>query len=148
MRGTFYVVDEATLPPAFAEGSEAATPAAIIAAIRRHGGRWGQAESSIDEFAAVFETLEGFTGTPDFLRDLAFAGSPHLLLTEHPGPWRLGYFETSLVPHLHAVFNQLDAEIEPAISALGPNCAAVFAAFRSAIEEASSRGFAVAIVHE
>jgi hypothetical protein len=92
--------------------------------------------------------LEGFANAPDFLRDLAFAGSPHLLLMEYPGPWRLGYFEASLVPHLHAVINHFADEIDAAVAARGAASEHLFAAFRSALEEASSRGFAVAILHE
>ena len=148
MRFVFYVVDEADMPPASAEGTPAATPAFISAAIRDHGGRWGEVDVPIDDFAAMFETLDRIMGTTDFMPELAFSGSPHLLLSSSPGFWRLGYFERSLVQHLMPVFNMSGEDIEAALSPHGAAALDVFAAFRSAVEEAASRDLAVAVLHE
>jgi len=148
VRFTFYVVNEAALPPAATRGTAAATPEAVIAAIRERGGRWTQVGLGVDAFAKVFETIERFTGTSNLLPNLAFTGSPQLLLTARPGTWRLGYFEASLVPHLHAVLQHFGSTIDAAMEPLGDDAEAAFAAFRSALAEAAARGFAVAILHE
>ena len=147
MRADFYIVDEAKLPSAAAEGTAAGTPGAIIADIRRHGVLWREEPAEIEEFLATFKALDPFTGGGDFIVDLAFAGSPHLLLAKQPGPWRLGYFEESLVPHLNAVFEQLDGEIGKAIASVGPVATNLYQSLRSAFEEAASRKAAVAILH-
>lgn len=148
MMFTFYVVDESKMPSASAEGSEAVNFKAVKKAIRENGGRWDQVEADIEEFAACFQVLGQFTATEDFLTNLAFAGSPNFALVGCQDDWTLGYFEAGIVPHLLGVINQLDEAIIAAIDAKGEDCRSTFEAFRDALEEAHSLGFAVAIIHD
>lgn len=112
-----------------------------------HGGAWGRATTTPAELAAVFELLDRRIGSEDFLADMAFVGSPGLVLTGYPGAWRLGWFEASLVSHLEPAIDAMEDEIAADIGAAGPTAGAVLEQFRDALEEARARGFAVAILH-
>jgi hypothetical protein len=148
MTFTFYVVDEARMPPESARRSPAATPPAVVQSIRDEGGRWGSVHVWIDDFAEAFQRLDGYVGGKGLLPELAFSGSPHLILTGTPGAWRLGYFEASLVTHLYGAFRLQSLRIDEEMARVRAGVEEVYQAFLSALEEADERGFAVAIVHD
>jgi hypothetical protein len=143
MNVTIYVVDEAALP----DFGKSAEPAAVIAAIAAHGGAWAQVATTPEDIAATFTLLDRLVDDGDFLTAMAFAGSPGLVLTGHPGRWRLGYFEASLVAHLEPVIDAFEEKIVSEINAAGPTARALFVGFHDALEEARLRGLAVAILH-
>ena len=145
MRVSFYVTDESALTEAAMQAAAAQGPQA--AAIVRHGGPWGDVDVEPEDFAAVFHVLDRAMDMGDFLADLAFAGSPHLVLTGRPGPWRLGYFEASLVQHLQPVLNALDEDIAGRIAALPGTAGTVYLRLRQALDDAFLRNAAVAIIH-
>jgi hypothetical protein len=147
MRVSFYVTDESALTEAAMQEAAAQGPQAVAAAIVRHGGPWGEVDVEPEDFAAVFHVLDSAMDMGDFLADLAFAGSPHLVLTGSPGPWRLGYFEASLVRHLQPVLNALDEDIAARIAALPGNAGTVYLRLRQAMDDAFLRNAAVAIIH-
>jgi len=147
MRFTVFVVDESLLPGESAQGSPAATPAAIFEAIRKNGGRWASVSAKVDQFADAFQSLDRFIGGKGFFPQLAFYGSPHMLLAGDPSEPILGYFEASLVPHLHGVFSQLATDVEKVVASKDEATEAVQRAVLSALEEAAERGYAVAILH-
>lgn len=148
MTFAFYLVDEKTMPPESAAGSPSAAPEAIIAKIREEGGPWAEIRGNVDEFADAFITLDGFVEGEGLLPNLAFAGSPHLMLTGAPGRWRLGYFEASLAPSLDGAFRLLSDEIGAAFAEKSETTVDTLEAFTSALSEANQRGLAVAILHE
>jgi hypothetical protein len=143
MNVSFYVVDEALLPE-FAEDAE---PALVIAAIAEHGGAWCEVATTPRDFGAAFGVLDRLIEGEDFLTDMAFTGSPGLVLTGHPGRWRLGWFEASLVAHLQPIIDASEDELAGEIDRAAPTARAVFDGFRDALEEARPRGLAVAILH-
>jgi len=147
MRAGFFVTDERALTEAGMKEAAAQGPRAVTAAIALHSGPWGEVEVEPQDFAAVFHGLDTAMETGDFLADLAFAGSPWLVLSGHPGPWRLGYFEASLVQHLQPVLNALDEEIGAHVAALPGNAGAVYLRLRQAMDDAFLRNAAVAIIH-
>ena len=147
MTYTFYIVDESQMPSEDATGTPAATPEAITALIRETGGMWAAVDADVDEYLALWETLDRFIGNEGFLQEIAFGGSPHLLLTGYPGRWRLGYFEASLCQHLLGAFRLQSAEIEEAMKGSSEATKNLYAAFFSALEDANDRNFAVAILH-
>jgi hypothetical protein len=147
MKFTVYVVDESLLPGEKDAGTPAASPHAIYAAIRKHGGLWSRVSPSVDQFEDAFKSLDPLIGDEGFLLQLAFRGSPGLLLIDDPEESLLGYFEKSLVPHLHGVFSELAEDVEKIMDAKDAPIEDVQYAFISALEEATSRGFAVAILH-
>jgi hypothetical protein len=147
MRVSFFVTDESALTEAGMLEAAAQGPQAVVAAIVRHGGPWGEVDVEPDDFAAVFHVLDSAMEMGDFLVDLAFAGSPYLVLTGRPGPWRLGYFEASLVQHLQPVLNALDEGIAGHIAALPGNAGTVYLRLRQAMDDAFVRNAAVAIIH-
>ena len=140
MTYTFYVVDEKAV-------ARAKTPESIVAAIREFGGRWSVVEVGAEHFAAAFELLDAYAGNEDFLRELAFRGSPDYVLAGNKGQWALGYFEASLVHDLDGAFRLQSEEIEPVLRARPDPLQSVCDGFLSALEEANERGFAVAIIH-
>ena len=143
MTFTFYIVDESQLPT---DDYPISTLQSVVTAIREHGGRWSVVDSDIESFADAFKTLDGFVNGR-ILPQLAFSGSPNLILTSDPGSWRLGYFETSLVPHLDGAFRQLSTEINDAMQPKNDMTLHVFQSFLSSLEAASERDYAVAILH-
>lgn len=148
MKISFWVVDESALGEDRMQLAAQQGPDAVVQAIVANAGPWGGLAIDPDTFAQLFQILDEVTETPDFLVDLAFAGSPHLVLTGHPGPWRLGYFEASLVQHLQPVFNLEAERIEPKVEALGPVAREAWLRLRQSLDEAFVEGRAVAIVHE
>jgi hypothetical protein len=147
MRVSFFVADESVLTEAAMQQAAAVGPQAVAAAIVRHAGPWGEVDVEPEDFAGVFHVLDSAMATGDFLADLAFAGSPHLVLTGHPGPWRLGYFDASLVQHLQPVLNALADGIGERIAALPGSAGTVYLRLRQAMDDAFLRHAAVAIIH-
>jgi hypothetical protein len=147
MRVAFYVVNENALGEQGARAAASAGPQAVVDALLRHAGPWGEVDVAPDDYAAVFRALDEAAGSTDFLIDLAFAGSPWLVLTGHPGPWRLGYFEASLVQHLQPVFNARADSIVARIATLPGNAGVVYLRLRQSLDDAFLRHAAVAIVH-
>ncbi len=147
MRYEFYIVDESGLVPALLQQAVAQGPEAVLACVRAHGGCWGEARASAADFAQVFSKLDDLTGGQPFLIDLAFAGSPSLVLTGLPGSWQLGYFEASLVQHLQPVFKRWNSRIENAVASISDGAEAVYMRFSQTLDEAFVREGAVAIFH-
>lgn len=147
MRVSFFVADEGPLTEERMLKAAAQGPAAVVSAIVHNAGPWGEVDVAPEDYAAVFSVLDQALEMGDFLVDLAFAGSPHLVLTGHPGPWRLGYFEASLVEHLQPVFNVLADSIGERIAALPDSAATVYLRLRQAMGDAYLRNGAVAIIH-
>lgn len=147
MIASFYIVDEADFPASDPSWQTQPDPVHIIDRIRAKGGAWGDATVTIDQYLAVFELLETLGQAPDFFRNLAIAGSPGLVLSTAPGPWRLGYFEASLVPAIAGILRGQPDEVEAGSDALDEDADALFTAFQDALFEAEERGFALAIVH-
>jgi hypothetical protein len=147
MRVSFFVADEGALTEESMLQAAAQGPHAVASAIARHAGPWGEVEVTPEDYAAVFRVLDEALKTGDFLVDLAFAGSPHLVLTGHPGPWRLGYFEASLVQHLQPVFNALADSIGERVAALPGNAGTVYLRLCQSMADAFLRNGAVAIIH-
>ena len=147
MNYTFYVVDETKMPPASARGTALASPAALRTAVEKHGGRWSSVDADVQSFAGTFSTVDELIGSESYLANLAFTGSPGMLLAGYGGSWRMGYFDASLVHHLYGALSGLATEIEAAISEKPEGAEDVYRAFASALEEAGERGFGVAILH-
>lgn len=147
MKFTVYVVDESLLPGENDQGTPAASASAIYSAIRKQGGHWSQVSANVDQFEDAFKSLDAFLGGDGFLVQIAFRGSPGLLLIDDPQETLLGYFEKSLVPHLYGVFYELSEDVEKVLNQKDDATEAVLHAFLSALEEAQTRGFAVAILH-
>lgn len=147
MRLAFYVVDEHALGEEPARAALAGGPRAVVEAIVRHAGPCKEAGVKPEDFAAVFNVLDRALCSNNFLADLAFAGSPQLVLTGHPGSWRLGYFEASLVQHLQPVFNALDDRLDADVAALPDAAKTVYQCLRQCTDDAFLKHAAVAIVH-
>jgi hypothetical protein len=143
----FFVVDESMLTEASMLIAAQEGPDTVIQSIVDNGGPWGYVRIDPEEFASIFRILDRITGTEDFLVDLAFAGSPHLVLTGKIGPWRLGYFEASLVQHLQPVFNLSAQSIEQEMRGLSENANELYTRLRQSLDDAFLRHFAVAIIH-
>lgn len=148
MTYTFYVVDESQMPAEDAAGTQATTPEAIMACVRQKGGRWSTVNAGVEEFSSLYETLDRFVGNEGFLPELAFSGSPNFLLAGYPGPWRLGYFEASLVHHLLGAFRLQSSEIEGALKGAQESTKMLYSTFLSALEDAHDRNFGVSILHD
>ena len=148
MTFTLYLVDESLMPSEDAEGTPAATPAAIIAAVLERGGRWSTIRTDVDQFADAIQTLDAFAGGRGFLSDLAFAGSPHYLLAGYPGQWRLGYFPASLVHHLHGAFQLQAPEMDEVLHEKPDVIRRACRTLLLALADASERGFALAVAHD
>lgn len=144
MTYTFYVVDESAMPR---EGEPAATPEGVAMAIAERGGRWSFVKADPRSFNDAFEVLDRFVDGGGFLTQLASRGSPHLALADDFGEWRLGYFEASLTPHLDGAFRLLSDEIDAVLETMDEGAVNVVNVFRSALEDAAGRGFAVAVLH-
>lgn len=147
MRVHFFVVDETALPEASMRQAAELGPQAVVDAMLACAGPWGEANVSPDDYADVFRVLGAAVGAEDFLLDMAFAGSPYLVLAGHPGPWRLGYLEASLVQHLQPVLNALAESLAAQIARLPPDANTVYLRLRQALDDAFMRHGAVAIVH-
>lgn len=143
MIAAFYVVDETALPPF----PQDVPPEAVISAIRAVGGQWRVVDTRPQEIAAVFVTLDHMLRQQDYLVDMAFAGSPGLVLAGAAGNWRLGWFDAALVAHLAPVVDAVGDKMAASIEVAAPTAGAVFDGFRDALLEARSRGFAVAILY-
>jgi hypothetical protein len=147
MNAEFYVVDDALFPEDDFSWANPLDPAAIATQIRDGGARWASVNTSIEAFVDAFEILEIHAQAPDYLRDMAFAGSPRLMLTEVPGPWRMGYFEASLASAVLGVIEEKHDEIADETAAKGDEVSDVFNAFHLALQEAHRRHCAVAILY-
>lgn len=147
MNAEFYIIDDALFPEKDLSWADPPDPDAIALRIRSGGAPWGATRTSIEAFADTFEILEPHAKAPDFLRNMAFAGSPRLVLTEVPGPWRMGYFEASLSTALLGVIDEGFDKIAEEMAQKGEGATAVFDAFHLTLQEANARGRAVAILH-
>ncbi len=144
----FLVVDEAALDRvALQAAALRQDAAAVVSAVRAQGGPWGSVDLDPESYAAAFRALGRQVGQEDLLADLAFAGSPFLVLTGLPGPWRLGYFEARLVRHLQPVLNNRREALEAELAEAGARAEDVGDRFLQALDEAFLRQRAVAIVH-
>lgn len=147
MRVIFYVVDESALSESRMQDAAVAGPQAVVDVIVAHAGPWGEVAVEPEDYAAVFHLLDRAVASGDFLVELAFAGSPYLVLTGHPGQWRLGYFEASLIQNLQPALNALAGSIVDDIEALPANARTVYLRMRQAMDDAFLRNAAVAIIH-
>lgn len=147
MHVIFYVVDESALSVARMQDAAVAGPQAVIDAIIEHARAGSEMAVEPEDYATVFHLLDRTVASGDFLVDLAFAGSPYLVLTGHPGRWRLGYFEASLIQHLQPALNALADSIADDIEALPASARSVYLFMRQAIDEAFLSNAAVAIIH-
>lgn len=147
MSFVYYTVDERLLPWGEGAEDESVTPETVIAAVERTGGEFATVAGRSEELAAAFEALDEFAGGEGLLPEMAYSGSPGLVLTGRPGHWRLGYFEASLVEHLHGAFRLQREDVEEALGGLPEAARGLGQAFLEALDDAKSRGLAVAIVH-
>lgn len=123
-------------------------PAAVQALLRSQGALWGTVAASPAQLLQLFELLDQFLGSAPLLADLAFSGSPQLVLAGAPGNWRLGYWEGELVQHLQPVFNSLGADLAPSVAALGEAAEQLYFRWRQALDQAFVQGGGVALLHD
>jgi hypothetical protein len=141
---TFYLCDESELLAAL---STDATPQTVITEIRRHGSRWMSAEASLTQLERAFEILDEFARSGDFLRQIAFAGSPNYMLSSQPGDWRLGYFEASLAASLNGAYHLQSQKLEEVIDQELDGVQSVVNAFLATLEQAAFEDRSVAMLH-
>lgn len=147
MKIGFYVVDELALPEAALRVAARVSPDAVVGAMLAQAGPWGDLQVASTEFADVFHLVDEACGTGEFLLTMALAGSPHAVLAEQPGAWRLGYFAVALVELLQPLLNTQDEHIADALRSLSETANDVYTHFRQCMDEAFLRGLAVAIVY-
>jgi hypothetical protein len=145
---TLYVVDEGHLPSQMEGLSDLEKYQKLLVAVKAKGSRWTQLKMDVLDFANALETIDGEIGGTGFLPVFAFNNSPHDVLGPECDCPSFGYFNLEQVKDLHAVLNEMPPQVvEEILSAGGDVLEEVFYAFKSAAEEAATRGYALAIIH-
>jgi len=144
---SFWVVDESLLTLEVMQAAALVDPQEVMRLTVEQGGPWGEVELDFEGFTQVFEMLGRTARCGDFLENLALQGSPHLVLTGHPGDWSMGYFEASLVQHLQPIFNHFRDELAAEVATFDDPAQLLYTRFRQSLDEAFMRQCAVAIEH-
>lgn len=144
MRSTFtlYVVDEKDLPTAL-HGSDQEKYAALVEAIKTHGGRWGELEMDVPAFAAALKTIDAQFGSTGFLPVFTFNNSPHKIMGYNSDSPSLGYFNPEQARDLYVLLKR----IAPESFASQPDVEGVYHEFVIAAEHAARHGTALAVIH-
>jgi|GEM_PF-7029277 len=145
---TLYVVDEGHLPSKMEGLSDLEKYQKLLVAVKAKGSRWAGLKMDVLDFAGALETIDGDIGGTGFLPVFAFNNSPHDVLGPACDCPSFGYFNPEQVKDLHAVLDEIPQQVVEELSSTGGDVLEeTFYAFKSASEEAATRGYALAIIH-